>query len=54
LGFLKNKLFSMDDCHVQLHHKLEKVKEIVFTDYLEKENQKNTNPHLLKYTRSLP
>jgi hypothetical protein len=37
----------MDDCHVQLHQKIEKVKEIVFTDYLEKENQKNKNknPH---------
>jgi hypothetical protein len=30
----------MDDCHVQLYKKIEKVKEIVFTDYLEKENQK--------------
>jgi hypothetical protein len=27
--------------HVQLHQKIEKVKEIVFTDYMEKENQKN-------------
>jgi hypothetical protein len=30
----------MYDFHLQLHHKIEKVKEIVLTDYLEKENQK--------------
>jgi hypothetical protein len=41
LGFFFKNLVSVDDCHVQLHQKFEKVKEIVLTDYLEKENQKN-------------